>query len=200
MDYDLGSGRTIVSIEDDWKVLDVGSGHWPFLKAAACVDLYLDDSTNQRTASLEKTRKLVCADGCELPFRDGTFDYCIAVNVAEHVVSPDKFCREIMRVSRAGYLETPSKLQEILTSTKDEVFQSAHLWYVYLVRNVLIFEKIRKHAPFGNFFRDLFFSDSLRPKFLEAVYKSRDLFWTRLQWRGEFEFRVVEDPDFDCYF
>lgn len=199
MDYDLGSGRTIVSIEDEWKVLDVGSGHWPFPKATACVDLYLKDPTNQRTQPLLKTRNLVCADACdELPFKDGAFDYSIAVHIAEHVLSPDKFCREIMRVSRAGYLETPSKLNQILIGAKDAK-NPAHLWYVYLVGKVLTFEKIREYAPFGRFFHDLYFSPSSRPQFLEAVHKSRDLFWTRLEWREKFEFRVVEDSDSVCY-
>jgi SAM-dependent methyltransferase len=54
----------------------------------------------------------VAGDGCRLPFRDGAFDLVFSNSVIEHVGSParqEQFAREVARVGRAWWVETPSR-------------------------------------------------------------------------------------------
>ncbi len=69
-------------------------------------------------------RPIVVADGHALPFREGGFGFVIASHVAEHVDDPEQFCGELQRVSRAGYVETPSPAFEWAVPT------SNHRWRV----------------------------------------------------------------------
>jgi len=51
----------------------------------------------------------VIADGCNLPFRDDAFDLAFSNSVVEHVADPVAFAREIIRVGRRYYVQTPSR-------------------------------------------------------------------------------------------
>ena len=54
----------------------------------------------------------------DLPFKDKAFDLVIALHVLEHTDNPDKFLKELMRVGKAGYIETPNGwFEEICTFT-----------------------------------------------------------------------------------
>jgi hypothetical protein len=48
----------------------------------------------------------------------------IASHIAEHLADPAAFAREISRVSRAGYVETPSPLADVL------LHEDYHVWRV----------------------------------------------------------------------
>ena len=47
-----------------------------------------------------------------MPFKDKSFDFVIASHVLEHSSDPEAFLRELMRVGKAGYIETPDALFE----------------------------------------------------------------------------------------
>jgi hypothetical protein len=61
-----------------------------------------------------------------MPFADGAFDYTICSNLLEHVVDPAGVIRELVRVSRAGYIEVPEA-----SSAKIIDFPS-HIWWCRL--------------------------------------------------------------------
>lgn len=44
----------------------------------------------------------------QMPFKDKEFDFVYCSHVLEHVVDPIRACRELMRVARRGYIETPT--------------------------------------------------------------------------------------------
>ncbi len=46
------------------------------------------------------------------PFADGQFDFSVCAQTLEDVRDPVWVCSELARVSRAGYVETPSRLEE----------------------------------------------------------------------------------------
>lgn len=48
-----------------------------------------------------------------MPFRDKAFDYSILSHVLEHLENPARALKEVERVSRAGYIETPNAMAEI---------------------------------------------------------------------------------------
>jgi len=51
-------------------------------------------------------QQLVNAAAEALPFADKEFDYVICNQVLEHSDDPAQFLREVMRVGKAGYIET----------------------------------------------------------------------------------------------
>ena len=55
------------------------------------------------------------AHGCARdpwPFADGQFDFAVCSHTLEDLRDPVYVCAELNRVARAGYIETPSRLEE----------------------------------------------------------------------------------------
>jgi len=150
--YTVGNSNTEIEIKDEWLVLDIGSGHNPHPRADILVDRSLEENIDRsgKPIKIDKKRPFIVGDVQYLPFKDKTFDYIIASHVAEHVENPETFCRELMLTGKRGYIETPSKIGEILLA------EPFHRWYVYVNNQTLIFEKITNHSPLGNFSIDYF--------------------------------------------
>jgi ubiquinone/menaquinone biosynthesis C-methylase UbiE len=91
-------------------VIDVGCGGQPYPGAHVLCDYFLDDL--ERADSLRIDRPFVWADAEKLPFKDKAFDYSIASHILEHVENPSSVLIELSRVSKAGYIETPSAFYE----------------------------------------------------------------------------------------
>ena len=121
--------RLHVPVDDDALVLDVGSGDKPSWRADVLLDRYVDAThAGQRsgTGSARVSRPLFDADAADMPFADGAFDYTICSNLLEHVPDPGAVVEELMRVSRAGYIEVPEA-----ASAKIVDFAS-HVWLIRL--------------------------------------------------------------------
>ncbi len=121
--------RLSFPVDDDALVLDVGSGDKPSWRADVLLDRYVgDEFAGQRsgTRSARVSRPLFAADAAEMPFADGAFDYTICSNLLEHVPDPGRVMDELMRVSRAGYIEVPEA-----ASAKIVDFPS-HVWWIRL--------------------------------------------------------------------
>jgi len=91
--------------------LDVGCGHRP--TGDVNVDLFpeptvhrcVDQRVNDDVAlHVHEIPNFVKADACHLPFRDGAFEGSYSWHLIEHLVDPEAFLREVMRVS-AGHVE-----------------------------------------------------------------------------------------------
>jgi len=119
-------------------VVDLGSGDKPFWRADIFVDkLSLGDvQRTSNTATVRKLGKFVDSDIASLPFKNKQFDFSFCSHLLEHVEDPKKVLKEIMRVSKSGYLEIPNGVLETI-----KPFHS-HLWFIYLNKNKLTF--IRK--------------------------------------------------------
>ena len=68
-----------------------------------------------------------------LPFRDHSFAFAIASHIGEHVDDPAGLCDELRRVAKAGYIETPSPVADLL------LHEDYHLWRVGSHRGTLVF-------------------------------------------------------------
>jgi SAM-dependent methyltransferase len=182
--------RLALPVEDEALVLDVGSGDKPSWRADVLLDRYLGHEyaaqrSGRRRARI--TRPLFNADAAHMPFADGVFDYTICSNLLEHVVDPAGVIRELMRVSRAGYIEVPEA-----SSAKIIDFPS-HIWWCRLDRGTdpptLVFTA-KEGRHFDPEIADYLHRSGLDHR-VEAVLNSR--FEHRvimLRWSGTIPYRV----------
>jgi len=155
----LGWSRTKVEIDDDAVVLDIGSGAWPNDAATIACDRSLDEDVHRTGRATTVDRPFVICDAATLPFRDGGVDFVIASHIAEHVDEPERFCAELARVAKAGYIETPSPLADYLL---DEEY---HQWRVGGRGSSIRFAR---KAPKGRV------AKALTDRFYRVFYAGRD--------------------------
>ena len=139
-------------------------------------------------------------DALSTPFTNKEFDFVIASHVAEHIDDPRKFCNELIRISKRGYIETPGPITELLLPA------NSHKWIVRKSGNGLVFKKNNRTKPFSSFFYSIFYlnrdgydfqtkkSDN---KLLKIISWLLNKFWkyipytyARLVWEDKFECKV----------
>ncbi|HUS09851.1 MAG TPA: methyltransferase domain-containing protein [Pyrinomonadaceae bacterium] len=122
-------------ISSDALVVDVGCGHMPSMRANILADKFLiDDAERQQPLAIDERPFIVC-DALHLPFHDNSIDYIICSHLAEHVDEPEALFAELSRVARAGYVECPGRVREILHGWE------FHRWYVEVRGDQLVFEE-----------------------------------------------------------
>jgi SAM-dependent methyltransferase len=165
-------------------ILDVGSGSSPHPAADVLLERYLDPK--HRYAAMVIDRPTVLADACKMPFRDKAFDFVIAFHVLEHVPDPASFLKELQRVGKAGYIETPNAIFERL------VPYDVHLLEVMNVNDKLIINKKISAKP-DDFLNELELIKH-SSKWNRFFYGNPNLFHVRYFWQGEINFEVL-NPD-----
>jgi SAM-dependent methyltransferase len=128
-------------------------------------------------------RPTVLADACKMPFADKAFDFVIAFHVLEHVSDPAKFLKELQRVGKAGYIETPNAIFERLTP------YAIHLLEIMNVRDTLVINKKTSARP-DPFLNEL---DLLKhsARWNRFFYDNPELFHVRYFWKGNINFKIV---------
>ena len=99
VDFDIESGQ---------RVLDIGSGGYPFPHATVLTDRFVDDSPSRHERLATTNVPFVVSDIHALPFGEKSFDFVYCAHVLECVTDPLAACLEIMRVGTRGYIETPT--------------------------------------------------------------------------------------------
>lgn len=122
-------------------VLDIGGWAKPFPRADWVIDLMPFETRGLYGRLGEGTERFshetwVQRDICDRvpwPFDDGQFDFAVCSHTLEDVRDPVWVCSEIERVSRAGYIEVPSRLEEQSVGVHGPwVGWSHHRWLVEL--------------------------------------------------------------------
>jgi hypothetical protein len=91
----------------DAKVLEIGPGFVPFPRASMFVDY-------RELPNLPKDRVVTVDMNVQpLPFPDKSFDFIYCRHVIEDMYNPIMLLREMERVGKAGYIETPSPMAEL---------------------------------------------------------------------------------------
>ena len=113
------------------RVLDVGGSSHPLNAATHMLDIVpyaargapLDPATPPRFSEASWT----VADACVAPwpFPDGFFEWSFCSHILEDVRDPIAVVKELKRVSRAGYIETPARLREIFAKAR---FATVRRW------------------------------------------------------------------------
>ena len=111
--------QTTLSKNSDWKILDIGCGYSANEFANTICDV-------QDLSKFYKDKNFIKLENKQLPFKDNEFDFVIASHVLEHVEDFKFFINELERVSKKGYIELPTKLEDNL------VFENKndHLWHM----------------------------------------------------------------------
>jgi uncharacterized protein YbaR (Trm112 family)/SAM-dependent methyltransferase len=170
-----------MKIGRDDLVLDVGSGHNPNPRSDILCDRYIEDDT-ERAGSIKIDRPLVVADAHSLPFKDKSFDYVIASHIIEHMDDPARFCSELARVSKRGFIASPTELAEHM------FHWPFHKWYVNKLGNRLVLHpKENATSPFGELFDYLY---EYNPWFARFHRSLPDMFWMEYEWEGNIQVEI----------
>lgn len=170
-------------------VLDVGSGGNPYPRANVLLDAY-EDTPERFHLPLIKDRPMVLGAAERMPFRDKAFDFVIASHVLEHTNDPDKFIQELMRVGKAGYIETPDGFFERINPFR------FHRLEVYLKKGRLhIFKKPSwRH---DEYVVDGYENQVKCKAFLQFTSDQPRPFYVRYYWDDKIDY-VVENPEVAC--
>lgn len=99
-------------VTEKTRVLDVGGNafNWQFVDRRPLIT-FLNIDTIFVGTNLDRTDRVVVADGCNLPFKPKSFDVVFCNSVIEHLASEGnqkRMAREIDRVGRAYFVQTPN--------------------------------------------------------------------------------------------
>ena len=179
------------NIKEGEKVLDIGSGPYPFPFATHLADLY-DGETSHRAEPIVKDDRPFEVCSIEmLPYKDKEFDFVYCSHVLEHVSDPAKACEEIMRVGKRGYIETPTRTSDIMlnfTRLRDH-----HKWHINLAGNTLFFFEWSSRERRDTGVNDLFkmFLSKYKNPFQTLIRNQRDLFVNMFLWEDNFFYHVI---------
>lgn len=107
-------------IDEDATVLDVGGWARPFRRADVVLDrnpyttrgeLGADGEGPEHFSAATWVQGDIC-DRTPWPFADRRFDFVVCSHTLEDVRDPIWVCSELLRVAKAGYIETPSRAEE----------------------------------------------------------------------------------------
>lgn len=191
--YDYQKRFVRFTIPKGAKVLDVGSGAHPFPSATILADAFINETTHRPGEALERDeRPFVVMRIDHLPFATGSFDYVYCSHLLEHVDDPARCCDELMRVGKAGYVETPSRLSDVMFNFTR--LPNHHKWHITLQGKTLVFQewqaKDRRDTGCGAFFKLV--HSTYRNPFQELFYGNTDLFYNMLEWDVGFGYVVID--------
>jgi hypothetical protein len=179
-------------IEEGDKVLDIGSGAYPFPLATHLADLFEGETPHRAEPLVRDHRELRVCNIEELPYGDKEFEFVYCSHVLEHVSDPAKACEEIMRVGKRGYIETPTRTSDIMFNFTR--LKNHHRWHIIFAQNTLIFiewtDKEHRDTGCTDFFK--MFQSKYKNSFQTLVWDNRDLFVNMLLWNGGFFYYIFD--------
>jgi ubiquinone/menaquinone biosynthesis C-methylase UbiE len=155
----------------DWNILDIGCGYNANKFANVICDV-------QDLSNYYLNKKFIKLIEKKLPFKNNEFDFVIASHVMEHVEDVEFFIKELERVSKKGYIELPTILEDnlVFENKKD------HLWHMDfedVESKLLISKKIQYFEPI--------LTVSSAKKFSKIFRKSLVL---ELFWKDGIDFKI----------
>jgi len=190
--YEPNAARVLSLLEPEDRVLDIGGWGRPFNRANYVMDAmpyetrgyYGSRQGGEREFFTKDTwiQRDIC-DRQPYPFKDKELDYVICSHTLEDVRDPLWVCSEMVRISKRGYLEVPSRLAESSRGVEpSQVGWSHHRWLVDIegneVRFLMKYHMIHSHWRF-----------SLPTSFVRRQPEEKQVQW--LFWDDAFAFSEV---------
>lgn len=181
------------------KVLDIGSGHLPFPLATHLADITLTDHGYGRAGTPFKHvdgKPVYEVDVENTGFADKEFDFVYCSHVLEHARDPAAACRELIRIAKRGYIETPRHGKDIFLNSGKA---SQHRWSVENVFGTLVFTEYTGEDLEGlgcGVLMDMHCApETDREKAFSAlIYLRASQVNTMVMWSGDFPFEVRRVP------
>lgn len=172
------------------KVLDIGGGGDPFPLATHLADRYTDETIHRAGELITDDRPFIVCDVEKMPYKNSCFDFIYCCHVLEHTNNPEKACKELMRVGKRGYIETPTRMSDIIFNfTKIPNF---HRWHIVAVGDTLIFVEYscKEQRDTGSDHIFTLVSSKLNNPIRKMVQKNRDLFVNMFFWERKFDYYI----------
>ena len=117
-----------------WNILDIGCNQDAIEYAHTAADI-------ENFSKFYENKKFVLIKSKKLPFKDNEFDFVYASHVIEHIDDVSFFINELKRISKQGYIELPSVLEDNLVLSKNS--SEDHKWMFKFddVEKILLVEK-----------------------------------------------------------
>jgi hypothetical protein len=138
--------RILASLPDEALVLDIGGWARPFQRANYVVDAFpyesrgIGGSDGSDAERFTADTWIVADVNRRLPFADKQFDFVTCSHTLEDIRDPLSLCREINRVGKAGYIETPSRKIETVYGVEGRYAGLYHhRWLVEVEGDTIIF-------------------------------------------------------------
>jgi len=183
--------RMAFDIQPGDKVLDLGSGGWPFKRATHLADMHPGKTSHRMEALQRDHRPFVVIDAERMPFLDKEWDFIFCSHVLEHLDRPGEACRELMRVSRKGYIEVPTRLSDVMLNFT--CLKEHHRWHGLTLGNTLVLiewtEEERRDMGSNFFFQSL--QSRYHNPFQQLFEDNWRMFYAMLPWEGRFEYLVI---------
>jgi len=132
------------------RILDIGGWFAPCRQATHMVDIMPYETMNRAGAygygdiqvKPENYHRLDLGEIDRLPFEDQSFDFVVCRHTLEDIKDPIKICREMMRVAKAGYIETPHRTYESTKGVERHWWcgHYHHRWLVEIDGNSIVFQ------------------------------------------------------------
>lgn len=194
--------RILDTVPDDALVLDIGGWGKPLPRADWVMDLMPYETRGlygYETHDPERFTKetWIQRDFCDrepFPFADGSIDFVTCSHTLEDIRDPIWVCQEMQRIAKAGYIETPSRLEEQTFGVQGPwVGWGHHRWLVeehdggleFVFKHHVICGREEDHLPAG---------------FVDGVAEEERML--QLWWEGGFpctERILVDADELDAY-
>lgn len=172
------------------RVLDVGAGYAPWSRATDLLDIRKWNPSETRPVHLADI------DTDLLPFPDQHIDFLYARHTLEDLHNPLLLCREINRVAKAGYIETPSPACEFCRGVDAGKPRYRgyihHRWFIWHEQQTLFFLPKYPAVEYIDLGPDM-------ENRLVDVLNNHPIAWnTYFSWTGSFNIQLLRhDVDFD---
>jgi len=187
--YSAYQGSHMHLVPEQGIILDLASGHNPFPKATILSDRFLEITAHRREELVRDKRPFLLLDVHHLPFKDKTIDYIYCSHVLEHVDDPEQACAELVRVGKAGYIETPTLMKDALFGWAKSL---NHKWYTVQFNNGLVFfeyDERRQQGVRTTTWQRQILSPYYHPN-QDLFYPNQDIFNSILEWQDRFDVKV----------
>lgn len=181
--------RVLSSLPDDALVLDIGGWARPFRRANYVVDAFpyesrgIGGSDGSDAERFTADTWIVADVNRPLPFADKQFDYVTCSHTLEDIRDPLSLCREINRIGKAGYIETPSRKIETVYGLEGRYAgYYHHRWLVEVEGDTITFRP-KLHLLHGSS------RFHLPRRTADDMTEKEKAVW--LFWEGEFSFEEV---------